>query len=80
VLLPGSFTVGRPGGDIHYSGTFPMRKSPSLGETSQLGEVKELEGIFVVDGACLPTLSEKSHTLTIMANADRIGKQIAALS
>ncbi len=79
MLLPGSFTVGRPGGDIHYAGTLPMRESPSCGETSQCGEVEGLGGIFVVDGACLPTLPEKSHTLTIMANADRIGRQLAAV-
>lgn len=77
ILLPGSFTVGRPGGDIHYAGTLPMRESPAVGETSQLGEVKGLEGVYVVDGACLPVLPEKSHTLTIMANADRIGSLIA---
>lgn len=79
VLLPDSFTIGSPGGDIHYAGTLPMRVSPTLGETSQCGEVNGLDGVFVVDGACLPTLSEKSHTLTIMANADRIGRQLAAL-
>lgn len=79
VLLPGSFTIGRPGGDIHYAGTLPMRESPSRGETSQHGKVEGLDGIFVVDGACLPTLSEKSHTLTIMANADRIGRQLTTL-
>lgn len=73
MLLPGSFTVGRPGGDIHYAGTLPMRKLPTFGETSQLGEVKGLEGVYVADGACLPMLPERSHTLTIMANADRIG-------
>jgi hypothetical protein len=77
MLLPGSFTVGRPGGDIHYAGTLPMRKSPIVGETSQLGEVLGLEDVYVVDGACLPVLPEKSHTLTIMANADRIGSLIA---
>jgi choline dehydrogenase-like flavoprotein len=77
ILLPGSFTVGRPGGDIHYAGTLPMRKSAAIGETSALGEVKGMEGVYVVDGACLPVLPEKSHTLTIMANADRIGRQLA---
>ena len=77
VLLPGSFTIGRPGSDIHYAGTLPMRKSPTLSQTSPHGEVEGLDGIFVVDGACLPMLSEKSHTLTIMANADRIGKKLA---
>jgi len=77
VLLPGSFTTGSPGGDIHYAGTLPMRRSPSLGETSKYGEVRGLKGVFVVDGACLPTLLEKSHTLTIMANADRVGRYLA---
>ncbi|OUU75089.1 MAG: 4Fe-4S ferredoxin [Methylococcaceae bacterium TMED69] len=78
LLLPGSFTVGKPGGDIHYSGTLPMREVPGIGETSSMGEVKGMEGVFVVDGSCLPNLLAKSHTLTIMANADRIGGLIAA--
>ena len=77
VLLPMSFTIGRPGADIHYSGTLPMRKKPILGETDAQGELAGLVGVHVVDGACLPTLSEKSHTLTIMANADRIGRELA---
>ena len=76
MLLPGSFTVGRPGGDIHYSGTLPMQRSPTVGETSAVGEVLGLNGVYVVDGACLPVLPEKSHTLTIMANSDRIGRTI----
>lgn len=80
MLLPGSFTVGHPGGDVHYAGTLPMRKLPAIGETSQLGEVSGLEGVYVVDGACLPSLPAKSHTLTIMANADRIGLSIAKLT
>ncbi len=80
ILLPGSFTVGRPGGDIHYAGTLPMRKSPKIGETSQLGEVLGLDGVYAVDGACLPVLPGKSHTLTIMANADRIGRKLASIS
>ena len=79
MLLPGSFTIGKPGGDIHYAGTLPMREKPVLGETSSLGEVKGLEGVYVVDGACLPSLPAKSHTLTIMANADRIGRRLAVI-
>lgn len=77
LLLPGSFTVGLPGGDIHYAGTLPMRDKPVIGETASLGEVKGMDGVYVVDGACLPILPAKSHTLTIMANADRIGSSIA---
>ncbi len=77
ILLPKSFTIGSPGGDIHYAGTHPMKDAPALGETSLLGEVLSLEGIHVVDGACLPILPAKSHTFMIMANADRIGREIA---
>lgn len=76
VLLPGSFTAGRAGGDIHYAGTLPMRKTPKIGETGPIGEVMSLGGIYVVDGASLSILPEKPHTLTIMANADRIAHKI----
>ena len=74
VLLPGSFSLGSPGGDIHYSSTLPMRIRPKLGETNVNGELFGLNHVYVIDGACLTSLSEKSHTLTIMANADRIGR------
>lgn len=76
ILLPMSFTVGGVGGDIHYAGSLPMKLSPKIGETDFRGEVFGLEGVHVVDGACLPILTEKSHTLTIMANADRIGREL----
>jgi choline dehydrogenase-like flavoprotein len=76
-LLPGSFTAGRPGSDIHYAGTLPMARDPAPGQTSADGAVQGLPGLYVVDGACLPALPEKSHTLTLMANADRIGRKLA---
>ncbi|APW36528.1 4Fe-4S ferredoxin [Rhodoferax koreense] len=76
-MLPGSFTPGRPGSDIHYAGTLPMAADPGAGQTSVQGEVRGLRHVHVVDGACLPALPEKSHTLTLMANADRIGRLIA---
>lgn len=76
-LLPLSFTIGKPGGDIHYASTLPMRLKPVLGETNAQGELVGLAGVHIVDGASLPILSEKSHTLTIMANADRIGHVLA---
>ena len=77
VVLPGSFQQGIPGSDIHYAGTLPMRSNPLPGETSPTGEINGLTGVHVVDGACLPSLTEKSHTLTIMANAHRIGLALA---
>ena len=49
----------------------------SLRETDGDGELAGLAGVYVADGACLSTQTEKSHTLTIMANADRIGRILA---
>lgn len=76
VLLPRGFKEGGAGSDIHYSGTLPMSENPRATETTPLGEIPMLKGIHVVDGSCLPFLPEKPHTLTIMANADRIAKKI----
>ena len=75
-MVPQSFTLGKRGSDIHYAGTLPMRKQPLVGETNEFGELQGLQGVYVVDGACLPVLSEKSHTLTVMANAVRIGQEL----
>lgn len=78
-LLPTSFTVGAPGSDIHYACTLPMRHQPREGETDRYGELAGMPGVHVIDGASLPTLIEKSHTMTIMANADRIGRHVAQM-
>lgn len=72
LMLPGSFKLGKSGGDVHYAATMPMKAAPVLGETSSTGEIVGLSDVHVIDGASLSSLPEKSHTLTIMANADRI--------
>jgi choline dehydrogenase-like flavoprotein len=41
-------------------------------------EVKGHPGLYVVDGAALGRLPAKHLTLSIMANADRVGRRIAA--
>lgn len=75
-ILPRGFKEGRAGSDIHYSGTLPMSENPRTVETTPLGEIPMMKGVHVIDGSCLPFLPEKPHTLTIMANADRIAKKI----
>ncbi len=77
VLLPTSFKIGCSGSDIHYAASLPMQKNPTLGQTNKYGELIGGEGIHAIDGASLTFLPAKSHTLTIMANADRIAKHIA---
>ncbi len=79
-MLPGSFVAGAPGADLHYAATLPMRAAPRSHETTRDGEVAGLPGLFVVDGASLPDLPAKAHTLTIMANADRIAGALVARS
>lgn len=78
LLMPMSFKVGRPGSDIHYAASLPMSAEPVLGQTDQYGELVGGAGIYVVDGASLSCLPAKSHTLTIMANADRIAKKVVS--
>jgi choline dehydrogenase-like flavoprotein len=77
LLPPGAFVPAPPGADVHYSGTVPMQRRPGPTECDADGEVVGLPGVHVVDGSALPSLPAKAHTLTIMANADRIAKRLA---
>ncbi len=61
------------GGSIHYAGCLPMRREPkNRYHTDVHGQLAGIAGVHVVDGAVLPALSAKNHTLTVMANAMRI--------
>ena len=77
-LIPGSVNLCNVGDDAHYAGTVPMKAKPRIGEANSHGEVQGLPGVYVVDGSALTALPAKAHTLTIMANADRIATAIAA--
>lgn len=80
-LLPAhGFRLAEPGADVHYGGSVPMRPSPGPRKSNDLGEVRGLPGVHVVDGAALTHIAAKPHTLTIMANADRIAGRLAALA
>lgn len=72
VMLPGSLQVFDPGAGVHYSGSLAMGR-----HSDTLGEVAGAPGLHVVDGAVLPTMPARNPTVTIMANADRIGAELA---
>lgn len=74
--VPGTTSFLPPGGDAHYAGTLPMGGEGPFA-TSDVGELKDIPNIFIVDGSVLPHLPATHPTLTIMANADRIGTEIA---
>ena len=77
VMLPTSFKQGKAGNGIHYSCTMPMQRDPKLGQTNVLGEPYGLKNVHLVDGSSLSAINEKSPTLLMMANADRISALIA---
>lgn len=75
--IPGSRQMLVPGGDAHPAGTLPMNGTgPAATDTN--GELRGAPGVFVADGAALAVLSARHPTLTIMANADRVGRALAA--
>jgi choline dehydrogenase-like flavoprotein len=73
--LPRSLTISAPGTDGHYAGTLPMGGKGDLA-TSLYGELNASKGIYIADGASFSSLPAKHCTLTIMANADRIGHHL----
>lgn len=76
-MLPGSFVQASPGADLHYASTLPIKSNPTSPHHCRInGEVAGLPGVYVIDGASLPQLPAKAHTLTIMANADRIANAL----
>ncbi|MDB5601064.1 MAG: choline dehydrogenase-related protein [Xanthobacteraceae bacterium] len=76
-MLPGG-AVAMPGTDAHLGGLFPMGSTQPEG-TNTLGELALAPGLHLVDGSVLPAIPSKPTTLTIMANADRIGRALAQL-
>lgn len=75
-MLPGSFVPGAPGADLHYASTLPISRTPRVHECRIDGGIAGLPGVYAIDGASLPLLPAKAHTLTIMANADRIARAL----
>jgi hypothetical protein len=77
LAIPNSFSPIGPGEAIRYAGTLPMRASPGPGEADRFGELHGAQGLHIVDLSIFPAMPAKHHTLTMMANADRIGRTIA---
>jgi hypothetical protein len=66
------------GSSIHYAGTFPMSASPRPLETSRDGLLAGTRAVHIADGSLLRSLPAKGLTLTLMANAHRIGTILAS--
>ncbi|MFQ5350523.1 MAG: GMC oxidoreductase, partial [Thermoanaerobaculia bacterium] len=77
VLVPGSFTLAETGSDLRPAGMLPMAENPMRGQLAANAELWGSPGLYVVDLAGFPALPAKHPTLTMMANADRVGRIIA---
>jgi choline dehydrogenase-like flavoprotein len=65
-----------PGGGWHIGGSFPMRAFPRSDlETDMLGRPFGWRNVYLVDGACLPSIPAAPSTFTMMANAHRIASK-----
>lgn len=65
--------VGPPGRGFHTGGTFPMRANPGPFEVDVLGRPHGFTRVHVVDASVFPSLPATTITLSVMANAHRIG-------
>jgi choline dehydrogenase-like flavoprotein len=65
--------VGLPGRGFHTGGTFPMRVNPVPFEVDVLGRPHGFTRVHVVDASVFPSLPATTITLSVMANAHRIG-------
>lgn len=62
----------------HQTGSCRMADAPSMGVVDVNGEVFGHPGLFVSDGAAIPSSLAVNTSLTILANAERIAAGIAA--
>lgn len=73
-LLP-FLNIEAPGKSFHSGGTFPMRARPGPGECDTLGRPYGLKRVHAIDSTTFPSIPATTITLSIMANAYRIGSE-----
>jgi choline dehydrogenase-like flavoprotein len=72
IVPPGMAHVRPMGSSVHYAGTLPMSHAAAPFTTTPHCQSRDLENVFVVDGATFPFLPAKNLTFTLMANAVRV--------
>lgn len=66
-----------PGSSIHYGGTFPMCVEEREFTCTPDGKLRGTNAVYLCDGSLWSHLPAKGITFTLMANADRIGMNLA---
>ncbi len=65
-----------PGRGFHSGGTFPMQGCPRRFQTDKFGRPYGFERVHAVDATIFPSIPATTITLSVMANAHRIGSGI----
>ncbi len=74
IVPPGMAHIRPMGASVHYAGTLPMTRDAAAFTTTPYCQSRDLENLFVVDGATFPFLPAKNITFTLMANAVRVAE------
>jgi choline dehydrogenase-like flavoprotein len=64
------------GASIHYAGTVPMTREERELTVTPACRLRGARSVYLADGSVLPYLPAKALTLTLMANAERVGTHI----
>jgi choline dehydrogenase-like flavoprotein len=64
------------GSSVHYAGQFPMTREDRPLTTEPSGRLRGTRAVYLADGAAFAYLPAKGPTLTLMANANRIGVKL----
>ena len=68
------------GSSIHYGGTIPMIEEGGELTVTPSCRLRGTKSVYLADGSVLPYLPAKALTLTLMANAERVGTIVSKVS
>ena len=71
--LPFMLKFAEPGRSFHTGGSFPMHQQPQGFQTDLLGRLPGWNRVHAVDATIFPSIPATTITLSVMANAHRIG-------
>lgn len=77
-ILPNPLLSDAAPSTFHQAGTARMGNDPETSVCNADGRLHEVDNVHVVDGSTFPTFPGFNPTLTILANALRISRRIAA--
>ena len=65
------------GSSVHYASTLPFSTADKPLTTEPSGRLRGTRIVYIADGAAFRYLPAKGLTSTLMANANRVGQQVA---